>query len=131
MAIETPPAIDERITNLLKSYPFLSYGTMLDKQYLGIIQNCDNQLLSIYVLTDVTPHDSRLEFLRLGETWWFGSNRTVPINIFIREFCKFRPVLKHFSRKDFNLMFGPATSLAEIIAKRVRKKMVILVRDPE
>lgn len=131
MAIETPPAIDERITNLLSSYPFLSYGTMLDKQYLGIIQNCDNQLLSIYVLTDVTSHEDRVEFLRLGETWWFGSNRTVPINIFVREFRMFRPVLKHFARKDFNLIHGPAVSLADIIAKRVRKKSVILVRDPE
>ena len=131
MAIEIPPAIDERITNLLNAYPFLSYGTMLDKQYLGIIQNCDNQLLSIYVLTDLTSHELRLEYLRLGEAWWFGSNRTVPINIFVREFRMFRPILKHFARKDFNLMHGPATSLAEIISKRVRKRSILMVRDPE
>jgi hypothetical protein len=50
----------------------------------------------------------------------------VPINIFLKE--RFRPFLKHFSRKDFQLEAGPSVSLQEIIARRVRKRQVTLVR---
>jgi hypothetical protein len=60
---------------------------------------------------------------------WWGSNRQVPINIFLKErFRPFRPFLKHFSRKDFQLESGPAVSLHETIARRVRKRQITLVR---
>lgn len=121
--------IDEKIQQILERFPFLSYGRLQDTHYLGIIQNSDNQLLSMYVL-DVIP-DERLRqlFLKLGEDWWYESNRQIPINIFCKEkFKVFRPFLKHFSRKDFDLMAGPSVSLQETIARRVRKRQVTLVR---
>jgi hypothetical protein len=49
--------------------------------------------------------------------------------LFLKErFLPFRPYLKHFSRKDFNLEAGPVVSLQEIIARRVRKRQITLVR---
>ena len=119
----------ENIQQILDAYPFLSYGTMLEIGYLGIIQNSDAQLLSIYVLTDVPEKDLRLEFLKLGTQWWWESNRMIPINIFLKsKMLPFRPFLKHFSRKDFALESGPAVSLQETISRRVRKRQVTLVR---
>jgi hypothetical protein len=121
----------DKINTILETFPFLSYGSLQDKQYLGIIQNSDNQLLSMYVLDMIPDSKLRVEFLRCGEEWWWGSNRQIPINIFLRErFRPFRPFLKHFSRKDFNLISGPAVSLQETIARRVRRRQVTLVRDP-
>lgn len=125
--------MDERIKQVLETFPFLSYGCLQDTHYLGIIQNSDNQLLSMYVLDLIPEEAMRAEFLRFGETWWWGSNRMVPINIFTKDpnFRQFRPYLKHFARKDFELIAGPAVSLQETIARRVRKRQVTLVRRPD
>jgi len=121
--------MDERISGILKKFPFLSYGTLQDVPYLGIVQNCDAQLLSMYVLDSIPDEKMRKEFLKYGDEWWWGSNRQVPINIFMKDrFRPYRQFLKHFSRKDFVLEAGPAVSLQETISRRVRKRQIALVR---
>lgn len=121
--------MDPRIANILETFEFLSYGRMLDQHYLGIIQNSDNQLLSIYVLDMIPEGPLRVEFMRCGEDWWYGSNRMIPIHIFLKDRMRpFRPYLKHFARKDFDLISGPSVSLQETIARRVRKRQITLVR---
>lgn len=121
--------MDEKIEQILERFPFLSYGCLLDTHYLGIIQNSDNQLLSMYVLDLIPDEEQRKLFLAYGESWWYDSNRQIPIHIFFKErFRIFRPCLRHFSRKDFELIAGPSVSLQEMIAKRVRKRLVTLVR---
>ena len=124
--------MDERITTILEKFPFLSYGVLLETPYLGIIQNSDSQLLSMYVLDAIPTPELRAQFLNLGLQWWWGSNRQLPINIFFQNgFKQFRPYLKHFSRKDFDLQAGPSVSLQETIARRVRKRQVTLLRRPD
>jgi hypothetical protein len=120
--------MDDNIRDVLNTYPFLSYGTMLDIPYLGIVQNCDTQLISIYLITAIADAARRKDFLAAGDSWWWNSNRQVPINIFLKRQFDFRDCLKHFSRKDFNLEAGPAVSLQETIARRVRKRQITLVR---
>lgn len=121
--------MNEKITQVLESFPFLSYGVFHEKEYLGIIQNSDNQLLSMYVLDMIPTEELRQLFLKLGEEWWWGSNRQIPINIFFKEqFLVFRPYIKHFSRKDFDLKAGHAVSLQETISRRIRKRQITLVR---
>ena len=120
--------MDDSIVKILEKFPFLSYGTFLNTPYLGIIQNSDNQLLSMYIL-DCIPPEMREQFLTLGEFWWWESNRQIPIHIFLKDrFSVYRPYLRHFNRKDFDLEAGPAVSLQETIAKRVRKRQVTLVK---
>jgi hypothetical protein len=114
--------------DVLEAFPFMSYGTMLDREYLGIIQNSDTQLLSMYVYTEISDANLRKKFIELGTQWWWGSNRQTPIHIFHKNFQLFRPCLKHFSRKDFNLEAGPVVSLQETIARRVRKRQITLIR---
>lgn len=121
--------MDDRIAAILAKFPFLSFGKLSERPYLGIIQNSDAQLLSMYVLDAIPDERLRKDFLKCGEEWWWGSNRQVPINIFLKDrFRHFRPFLKHFSRKDFLLEAGPAVSLQETIARRVRRRQVMLVR---
>jgi hypothetical protein len=123
---------DERIAAILTKFPFLSYGVLLDTPYLGIIQNSDSQLLSMYVLDSIPEESLRKQFLLCGQQWWWESNRQIPINIFLGKAMRpFRPYLKHFSRKDFDLQAGPSVSLQETISRRVRKRQVTLVRRPE
>lgn len=119
---------DPKIKEVLDKFPFLSYGTMNGDHYLGIIQNSDSQLLSMYCL-DSVPSEMRQDFLNQGFEWWWQSNRQIPINIFLKDkFKPYRPFLKHFNRKDFDLQAGPSVSLQETIARRVRKRQVTLLR---
>jgi len=119
---------DERIIAILEKFPFLSYGEFCGDNYLGIVQNADSQLLSMYDL-NAMPQEMRQLFMKYGEMWWWESNRQIPIHIFLKDkFKNFRPYLKHFSRKDFELLAGPSVSLQETIARRVRKRQVTLVR---
>jgi hypothetical protein len=121
--------MDDDIKLILEKFPFLAYGVLNDVPYLGVVQNCDGQLISIYVLDAIPTEAERKLFLDLAETWWWESNRQIPINIFLKErFRPFRAYLKHFSRKDFDLRAGPIVSLQETIARRVRKRQVMLVR---
>jgi hypothetical protein len=121
--------MDDNIKDLLDKFPFLSYGTMNGVEYIGMVQNADSQLLSMYLLKEIPTEKLRHEFIECGNEWWWGSNRQIPINIFLKDrFLPFRPFLKHFSRKDFNLEAGPVVSLQEIIARRVRKRQITLVR---
>jgi hypothetical protein len=120
---------DARIAAILEKYPFLSYGVLLETPYLGIVQNSDSQLLSMYVLDSIPDENLRRIFLKSGEEWWWGSNRQIPINIFLKDKFKiFRPYLKHFARKEFDLQSGPSVSLQETIARRVRKRQVTLLK---
>jgi hypothetical protein len=124
--------MNDSVAEILTTYPFLSYGSLLDIHYLGIIQNSDTQLLSMYVLDSIPDEELRRRFLDLGNEWWWESNRAIPINIFHGSlFRDFRPYLKHFARKDFQLIAGPSVSLQETIARRVRKRQVTLVRRPD
>lgn len=119
----------DQIKQILENFPFLSYGTFDEKVYLGIIQNSDSSLLSMYVLDLIPTEELRSQFLKLGEEWWWDSNRQIPINIFLKEqFAPFRPCLRHFSRKDFNLVAGHAVSLQETISRRIRKRQITLIR---
>lgn len=126
----TPPVIDERIQTILEKFPFLSYGVMQDVPYLGIIQNCDNQFISIYVLDLIPDEEGRAIFLELGDRWWWESNRKIPINVFIKDprFKHFRTSLRMFSAKDFEILSGPRVSLAETMNRRIRKRQITLVR---
>jgi hypothetical protein len=121
--------VDDKITAILEKFPFMSYGRLTDCHYLGIVQNSDNQLISMYILDSLPDEKQRVAFLRLGEEWWWESNRQIPINIFHKDRWRmFRPCLKHFARKDFELIAGPSVSLQETIARRVRKRQVTLIR---
>lgn len=121
--------MNEQISKILEQFPFLSYGVYHSVEYLGIIQNSDNNLLSMYVIDSIPTAELREMFLKFGEEWWWGSNRQIPINIFFKEqFLAFRPFIKHFGRKDFDLKAGHAVSLQDTISRRIRKRQITLVR---
>ena len=117
---------------LKEKFPFLTYGTYLEKEYLGIIQNSDNHLISIYTYNAIPDEKLRELFLDYGEIWWWESNRQLPINLFIKKkFEVFRPYLKTFIRKDFDIVFGPSVSLQEIITKRIKRRTIQLVKKTD
>jgi hypothetical protein len=71
-------------------------------------------------------------FLELGETWWWESNRRIPINIFLKEgMIVYRPYIKTFNSKDVEVVFGPTVNLGDIAEKRIKRRSIQLVRSPK
>jgi len=111
------------------SHPFLSLITVAKQEIIGIIQNCDSKVMSIYVF-ELLPAELKPKFLEYGANWWWESNRKIPINIFIgSEFVKFRPYLRTYSMKEIKVNFGPVIRLSDFAeSKRIRRKTVQLLR---
>ena len=116
-------------TNLQENFPFISVINHVNHEYVGIIINQDAQVTSIYDYSSIRTDLEKQQFLEFGETWWWESNRQIPINIFLsKELAIFRYVVKTFATKDVKVLFGPCTSLNDIIVKRVKRKSITLVR---
>ncbi len=115
-----------------ENFPFISCIKSNDKEYVGIIINYDDIIASIYDLSMILEVQERKFFLEMGETWWWESNRKIPINIFLKnEMRVFRPYIKTFNSKDVELVFGPIVNLSEIAEKRIKRKSIQLIRAPK
>lgn len=113
------------------NYPFVSCIKSNDTEYVGIIINLDNFVTSIYDISTIKTEDEKKLFLEMGETWWWESNRKIPINIFLKkEMQLFKYAIKTFNSKDVELVFGPTVNLSEIAEKRIKRKLIQLVRNP-
>jgi len=123
------PELSEYQKQLLANYPFISYIGYGGNEYIGIIQNVDDILTSVYDFGALKTEEEKAEFLQLGESWWWESNRLIPINVFLRfEWTQFRYCLKTLNSKDVQLKFGPYVSLKEIAAKKSKRRSITLVR---
>ena len=113
------------------NYPFISCIKSSNVEYVGIIINFDNFVASIYDISAIKIDSEKLLFLEMGETWWWESNRKIPINIFLKkEMQSFKHAIKTFNSKDIELVFGPVVNLSEIAEKRVKRRSIQLVRVP-
>ena len=65
------------------NFPFLSIVQYGGNEYVGIINNQDNFVTSMYVYTMLRTDEEKKHFIDMGEVWWFESNRTLPISIFL------------------------------------------------
>jgi len=114
---------------LLKKYPFLTYLVYGGNEYIGVIQNLDEVITTIYDYGALRTLEQKQQFLELAETWWWESNRLIPINVFLKsEWTPFRTVVKTMNSKDVEIKFGPQLSLKEIAAKRSKRRSITLVR---
>jgi hypothetical protein len=114
------------------NFPFLSVVTYGGAEYIGIIINQDSTVTSMYVYTDLRSQDEQTKFLELGDTWWWESNRLIPINIFLKnEMTPFRYSIVTMNTKDVRVTIGPCVNLGNLSVKRVKRKSVQLVRKPK
>lgn len=117
--------------NLQQNFPFITVLSYVDNEYVGIVINQDAQVTSMYDYSALKSEEEKQRFLELGEIWWWESNRQIPINIFLlKEMQVFRYIIKNLSTKDVRVLFGPATSLNDIIVKRVKRRSITLIRKP-
>lgn len=115
--------------NFQQNFPFITCIKIGDNEYVGIIINLDNNVVSLYDFADIKTEGEKQNFLEMGEIWWWESNRKIPINIFLKkEMIMYRGAIKTFNSKDVEVIFGPTVNLGEIAEKRVKRKSIQLIR---
>ena len=123
--------MNEIFKTLRDKFPFLSLIRKGDMEFVGIIQNQDNTVISFYDYGRLMSPQDKMKFLKLGEIWWYESNRKIPINIFIKsEFKYFRTTLVSLNSKDIEIAHGPTLRLSDIAKKRIKRRTIQLVRRP-
>jgi hypothetical protein len=117
---------------LTEKYPFITLCVYANKEYVGVVQNRDDIVTTIYDFGSVIDQSDKMLFLELAGTWWWESNRSIPINIFLRkEWDQFRVTLRTFANKDLEILHGPICSLMDIARKKSKRKSITLVRRIE
>lgn len=113
-------------------FPFLTVISYIDKEYIGVVQNSDDKIMTMYVYSDVPDQTTRKLFLECGDIWWWESNRQIPINIFMNcmgyDFSLFKSYLKTFIMKEVDIIAGPSISLSNLNQRRVKRRNIALVR---
>lgn len=116
-------------TKLAEKYPFITLCVYAANEYIGIVQNQDDIVTTIYDFGAIQSLETKQQFLELANVWWWESNRSVPINIFLKsEWDVFKPYLRTFTNKDLEILHGPVCSLSEMGRKKSKRKSITLVR---
>ena len=114
---------------LTEKYPFITLCIYANVEYIGVVQNRDDAVTTIYDFGSVQSQRDKLDFLELASQWWWESNRSIPINIFLRgDWDRFKGTLRTFSNKDLEILHGPICSLQDIARKKSKRKSITLVR---
>jgi hypothetical protein len=115
-----------KLTNI---HPFITICSYAGQDYVGIIQNRDDIVTTIYDYGAIVEAELKLKFLELGEIWWWESNRSIPINLFLKdEWSMFKPYLRTFNNKGLNILHGPVVSISELGKRRSKRKSITLVK---
>tara|TARA_R110000851_G_scaffold194330_3_gene345160 strand:+ start:885 stop:1253 length:369 start_codon:yes stop_codon:yes gene_type:complete len=117
------------LKDIEKNFPFISVVQYGGNEYVGIIINQDQYVTSMYVYTSIRSKVEQQHFLELGDTWWWESNRLIPISIFMRDdMTHFRYAIMTMNSKDVKVSIGPTINLNNMAIKRIKRKSVQLVK---
>jgi hypothetical protein len=123
---------EEIFTKLTDKYPFITLCVYAAQEYVGIIQNRDDIITTIYDFGSINDLTNKKQFLELANIWWWESNRSIPINIFLKqEWDPFKITLRTFINKDLEILHGPVCSLSDMARKKSKRKSITLVRRME
>ena len=114
---------------LTENYPFLTICQYAGNDYVGIVQNRDDTVTTIYDYGSIVETDIKNKFLELGDIWWWESNRLIPINLFLKdEWSIFKQYIRTFNNKSLTIVHGPICSMTELSKRRSKRKSITLVK---
>lgn len=114
---------------LSENHPFITICTYSNQDYVGIIQNRDDNVTTMYDYGAIVQPELRAKFLELGDIWWWESNRSIPINIFLKsEWSIFKPYIKTFNNKGLEIVHGPIVCMTDFTKKRAKRRSITLVK---
>lgn len=114
---------------LSDSHPFITVCHYASQDYVGIVQNRDDVVTTIYDYGAIVEAELKERFLTLGDQWWWESNRLIPINIFLKEeWVVFKPYLRTFNNKSLTILHGPTVSMTDLGKRRSKRRSITLVK---
>jgi len=117
------------LEQIQEQFPFLSCVRAVEVEYVCIILNADDKILSFYDFNSIRDINQKNLFLELGEIWWHESNRILPINIFLQgQMEPYKPFIRTVQLKNTDVVFGPITSLNNLFQKRIKRRQIQLVK---
>jgi hypothetical protein len=63
---------------LTEKYPFITLCVYANAEYVGVVQNRDDVVTTIYDFGAVIDQESKILFLELASTWWWGKQSFNP-----------------------------------------------------
>jgi hypothetical protein len=120
---------NEFFKRLSENHPFITVCSYANQDYVGIVQNRDDVVTTIYDYGAIIDSAVKERFLELGDIWWWESNRLIPINLFLKdEWAIFRPYLRTFNNKSLVIVHGPTCSMTELNKRRSKRRSITLVK---
>ena len=120
---------NEFFRRLTELHPFITVCSYASQDYVGIVQNRDDMVTTIYDYGSVTDSIIKEKFLSLGEIWWWESNRLIPINLFLKEdWMPFKPYIRTFNNKSLIVVHGPICSMSDLGKRRSKRRSITLVK---
>ena len=120
---------NEFFKKLTENHPFITVCSYANQDYVGIVQNRDEMVTTIYDYGAIIDPLVKEKFLELGEVWWWESNRLIPINLFLKDdWAMFKPYLRTFNNKSLIVVHGPVCSMAELNKRRSKRRSITLVK---
>ena len=120
---------NEFFKRLTENHPFITVCSYANQDYVGIVQNRDDMVTTIYDYGSIIDNDVKEKFLELGEVWWWESNRLIPINLFLKDdWLPFKPYLRTFTNKSLVVVHGPTCSMNELSKRRSKRRSITLVK---
>ena len=114
---------------LSDNHPFITVCSYASQDFVGIIQNRDDMVTTIYDYGSILTTDLKARFLELGDIWWWESNRTIPINLFLKDdWVIFKPYIRTFNNKSLEILHGPVVSMTDFTKKRAKRRSITLVK---
>ena len=120
--------ISSRYKMLLEKFPFLTMVRYGNDEFIGIVANADGTVFNMYCWDLIKSDKEKLNFIKLGEEWWFESNHSIPINILVVNRWKFQNVLRSLNYKNVEVVYGPVTSFGNLIKKRSKRRNIQLLK---
>jgi hypothetical protein len=120
---------NEFFRRLTELHPFITVCSYASQDYVGIVQNRDDMVTTIYDYGAITDSIIKEKFLALGEIWWWESNRLIPINLFLKEdWMPFKPYIRTFNNKSLIVVHGPICSMSDLGKRRSKRRSITLVK---
>jgi len=120
---------NEFFRRLTELHPFITVCSYASQDYVGIVQNRDDMVTTIYDYGAITDSIIKEKFLALGEIWWWESNRLIPINLFLKEdWMPFKPYIRTFNNKSLIVVHGPICSMGDLGKRRSKRRSITLVK---
>ena len=114
---------------ILKRFPFLSIIKAGEREYVGIILQSDTAFIMFYDYSLIKYKKLKEKFISLGETWWWESNRRIPITLFLHKQMKeFYPYLTVLAAKNVKVEQGHEVNLFNFSGKKTKIHRSVFIK---